>query len=134
MPVSSRAAPFQSWRYVLPFPPSINKYWLHTRTGHTYISKEGTAFRKKVLQLVQERPNTRRRLAVKIELVAPNERERDVDNYCKGLFDALQHARVYQKDSQIDDLHIVRGNVISPGSCIVEVKEIGYARTKFSAG
>ena len=36
----------------------------------------------------------------------PDRRRRDVDNLLKSLLDALDHAEVYEDDSQIQDLRI----------------------------
>jgi crossover junction endodeoxyribonuclease RusA len=136
MPVIRNQPPFATYRYELPFPPSINDYWGENliRQGkrqfkQKYLKEKATKFRKAVLQMVKRRPNTRRRLAVTVTLVMPDERERDMDNYNKGLLDALQHAQVYEKDSQIDDLRIIRGHTASPGAALVEIREIGYAKT-----
>ena len=37
----------------------------------------------------------------------------------KSLLDAMEHAGVYENDSQIDELHIVRSEVIKGGGCKV---------------
>jgi len=38
----------------LPYPPSVNHYWRHTRQGRHYISKAGREFRQKVLNICNQ--------------------------------------------------------------------------------
>ena len=50
----------------------------------------------------------------------------DLDNRLKALLDALSCAKVYEDDSQIDELSIKRGDVVKPdGVCFVQLTEIG---------
>lgn len=94
----------------LPWPPSINTYW--RRNGARYfISSKGMNFRKEVILLAinyREKFSKNDRLKVTIEAYPPDKRRRDLDNIFKGIFDSLQHAGVYDDDSQIDDIHIIR--------------------------
>jgi len=94
----------------LPWPPSINHYWRHTRTGH-YISRAGKAFREKVIYTCLKVPgkfSEKDRLYITIDAYPPDRRKRDLDNVLKSLLDSLQHAGVYKDDSQIDRLSISR--------------------------
>jgi len=59
-----------------------------------------------------------------VELFPPDRRKRDVDNILKALLDALTHAGVYEDDSFIDDLRVVRGAVIKGGYCRVVLSQI----------
>ncbi len=116
----------------LPFPPSSNLYWRTIYRGkypHTYLSKEGKRFRELVLAAVIEhrggvpKPMVSR-LAVFIEAVVPDRRKRDIDNLFKATLDALTYARVWEDDSQIDDLRIVRGGTKKPGWLDVTIEKI----------
>ncbi len=49
---------------------------------------------------------TSKELKVEIGYYRPDQRIRDIDNYQKGLFDALKTARVYRDDCQIVDMHV----------------------------
>jgi len=94
----------------LPWPPSINHYWRHTKTGH-YISKEGKAYREMVFfHCLKSRDKFKKedRLSIHIQAFPPDKRKRDLDNVLKSLLDALQEARVYHDDSQIDHISITR--------------------------
>jgi len=61
---------------------------------------------------------------VTIKAIAPDKRRRDLDNMLKAVLDALEHAKVYENDSQIDDLRITRLPPEKPGRIIVTVTEI----------
>lgn len=104
----------------LPWPPSVNHYWLRNRNGSVRVSGAGVAFRMRVMSLYRG-PTMTGRLAVVVDLYPPDKRRRDVDNSAKATLDALAHAGVYADDSQIDDLHIRRRDVVPPGRVVVTV-------------
>ncbi len=103
----------------LPYPPSLNRYY--RRVGaKTLISKGGRQYRHNVFKEVISAlgafpPPFKGRLRVELRLSPPDRRRRDVDNALKAVLDAMQHAGVYEDDSQIDDLRIVRGSVVPGG-------------------
>lgn len=109
-------------KLTLPWPPSINNYWKQrviTSKGRamatTYVSEEGNAFRKSVVETVfeslgQHKPKAGR-LSVSIELHQPDRRARDIDNIVKPLLDALTAAKVWNDDSQVDQLRVIRCEV-----------------------
>ncbi len=94
----------------LPWPPSVNHYW--RRNGARYfVSSEGKKFRDTVYHLCHKFRNTfgnKTRLEILIEAYPPDKRRRDLDNILKSLLDSLQFAGVYEDDSQIDRIHIIR--------------------------
>jgi len=98
-------------RYTLPFPPSVNHYYRHVG-ARVLISSEGRKYREAVWLAVLEQGRKKHdgRLYVEILVNAPDKRRRDLDNLLKGLLDALQHAGLYEDDSQIDKLTITRGS------------------------
>ena len=106
---------------VLPYPPSVNHYWLLKGDGSRYISAQGAAFRAavKALPVVQ---TFRELIAIRITACPPDKRRRDLDNLLKSLLDALQHAWIISDDSNVVDLHIVRGAYRQGGSCDVEIR------------
>ena len=109
----------------LPWPPSLNSYWRHVRsTGRTLISKEGRSYRHRVAEAVTR--DQRHRFGagpIMIHITAhpPDKRRRDLDNMLKAVLDALAHTAVYGDDSQVDDLHIVRGNQVPGGLLVVRI-------------
>ena len=89
-------------RFVLPFPPSGNRYYRHV--GYrTLLSREGRAYRRQVCGLLAGRVGQPLSgpLDVELDLYPPDRRRRDWDNFQKAVWDALQHAGVYRDDSQI---------------------------------
>lgn len=109
----------------LPWPPSVNQYWRHVvvrRSVQVRISAEGRAYRDRVAACVLKRrplPRLAGRLQVRIDAYPPDARVRDLDNLPKAILDALTHSGVWDDDGQIDDLHIVRGDLRRPQGLIV---------------
>lgn len=114
------------YSFSLPYPPSVNHYW-RTAKGVTYISKEGRDFREKVRKIIIDlRLNIHltSRLKVTCYIAPPDRRRRDIDNCLKATLDALSHAGFWLDDCQIDDLRVVRCEVVKGGACVVKVREI----------
>lgn len=112
----------------LPFPPTVNNYYKLTRSGVRYLDKSVRKFREQVLEAVSEQlPGTTldERLFMEVYLYPPDKRKRDLDNYMKGLLDALTEAELWADDSLIDQLHIFRGVIVKGGHVRVEISEGG---------
>ena len=117
---------------IIPYPPSVNTYWRAVK-GRVIMSKRGREYRDAVYTAINSafepddvedpRPLLGR-LKVKITATMPDRRRRDIDNINKAALDALGYAGVYGDDEQIDDLHILRGEVMKPGWLEVEIEEI----------
>jgi crossover junction endodeoxyribonuclease RusA len=113
-----------SIRLELPYPPSVNTYW-RSVAGRVLISKAGRMYRAELdasvfrqLQADDVRPLAGR-LDVSVIVHPPDKRRRDLDNVLKALLDALQHAGIYQDDSQIDKLTVERAEMLKGGNVIV---------------
>lgn len=110
-------------KFILSYPPSTNTYWRHVE-NKVLISKAGREYRANVaIDVFLGRAKEcsvgkplQGRLRFEMKLMPPDNRRRDLDNTLKALLDALQHANVYEDDSQIDELHVVRGTIIEGGS------------------
>lgn len=100
---------------VLPYPPSVNRYYTLGQTfggrRNVRISAEGKAYRQLVAlelrkQLGRISPFVDE-LAVYVWQFPPDRRKRDRDNIAKALLDALE-GRLYVDDYQIGLLQIER--------------------------
>jgi len=89
---------------VLPYPPSVNNYWRHSRGRH-YISDAGKSFRTEVwAETIRQRsgaPPISGPILMLVVAEPPDMRYRDVDNFEKALFDSLRYGRLYHDDHQI---------------------------------
>ena len=97
----------------LPWPPSVNHYW-GTRGKTRYIGAKGRAFRLETLSAwnrLRAQGFGNARLAVAVDAYPPDRRARDLDNILKAALDALQHARAFADDSQVDEIKVRRGEV-----------------------
>lgn len=116
-------------RLVLPMPPTVNHSTGPDGRGGRFLTPEHKAFRNEVALRVVAAGSPRfsddARLALDITLVPADRRKWDLDNRIKSLQDALQVSGVYADDSQIDELRIVRHDVVIPGeaSAVVIVSE-----------
>ena len=109
----------------LPFPPSTNSYWRNV-AGKTLISADGRAYRRHVLAVASMhrlggRFAAEARLRVILQLLPPDKRRRDVDNYTKALFDAFTHAGIWADDEQVVVLHVIKRGPCKPGHVLVSV-------------
>lgn len=115
----------------LPFPPSVNRYWRAPTTGKLagrhLISEAGRNYRREAIAMIRDQYKGEPlsgRLEVTLILCPPDRRKRDIDNYCKGLFDAMSHAGFWLDDEQIDRLTIIKDAPQKGGQCFLEVVEI----------
>ena len=113
-------------RLDLPYPPSINNYWI--ASGHRrFISKRGQEFRQAVwIECLQRRvPKLgSQSLMVHIILQPRNKKLMDIDNCAKAILDSLEHAGIFDSDVQVQKLLIERGEQIKGGGCQVMIEVI----------
>lgn len=109
----------------LPYPPSVNHYWGQVGSKK-FLGKKGKEFRENVfICAVNARQGVLNgRLEVKVYLYPPDKRKRDIDNVLKSLLDAMEHASIYENDSQIDKLCITRMEVAAGGYCEVTISQL----------
>ncbi len=117
--------------FTLPYPPSINHYWRHVGP-RTLISREGRAFRRNVCALLggggPRKPPCGGRIALAMDAFPPDRRRRDLDNLQKPVLDALEHAGVYEDDSQVDLLITRRRDPVKAGKLEVHIEEFPLRR------
>lgn len=114
----------------LPLPPSLNDYYGHRAVTDGYMVKyvkhRGKTFQKQVNEYVElNNFNIQANVPLKVTVVLnfQSKRRTDLDNRMKPLLDSLTEAQVWEDDSLIDELHIYRGFIQKPGSCIVTIEE-----------
>jgi crossover junction endodeoxyribonuclease RusA len=109
--------------FELPWPPSINNYYVHTR-NHTYIGDRGRDYRIIVRSILNT--NKARKISgyirLELELYPPDKRKRDMDNIQKALWDALQHGGLYEDDSQIKSFHCEMYEPMEGGLVVVKIR------------
>jgi crossover junction endodeoxyribonuclease RusA len=101
----------------LPWPPSVNSYWLHTRTGHTYLGEKGREYISLVMDIVRTQNIIAPAggLCVEIRATPPDRRVRDCDNIAKAVLDSLTKSGFWEDDYLVDRLTIQRCEVEWPG-------------------
>lgn len=116
-------------RIMLPWPPSVNHYYRHVKVGkgvRVLVSREGRAYRELVgraLLAIPGRWNLPMTgpLRMVIDAYPPDWRRRDLDNICKSLWDSLDHANMFQDDSQIKRFEATMHEPSDGGVVLVEV-------------
>ena len=66
------------------------------------------------------------RLRIKVTLHAPDKRVRDIDNVLKPTLDALVQAGLFNDDSQVDELTVLRGEPCKGGKTEIYVASIQH--------
>lgn len=111
----------------LPWPPSVNAIW-RTHGKAARLSEAARAyFRSAATAIAVQRAGRRflGRVAVEIVLHAPNKRaDRDIDNRAKALLDACTKGGLWDDDSQVDVLIVLRSEIREGGLAVVRVAEL----------
>jgi len=95
--------------------------------GRVLLSLAGREYRNKVfyaVKKIQSHKFGKKRISLMMRAYPPDNRRRDLDNLLKSTIDSLQAAGVYDDDSQIDDLRIVRCETSKPGKLLVSMVAI----------
>ena len=115
------------YKFILPFPPSINGYW-RTFRNRQIISRRGREYREKTITLMKSYGLDKERLSgnlsVKLKLYPPTLRKYDIDNFCKAAFDALSHCEFWNDDEQVSKLSIEKMEKIKGGAIEVYVRRM----------
>lgn len=112
------------YEFEMPWPPSVNTMW-RSCNGRNILSKKGREYRVEAIRHLKYLGLSDEQLSERLSLVVmlnpPTRRKYDIDNFCKGLFDALSHADFWLDDEQIDHLTILKGDVVKGGGVKVSV-------------
>lgn len=104
----------------------MNHYWVPVN-NRLRLSKSATGYRWEVFDVcfdVRNKFSKSDRLSVEIVTHQPNRGVHDLDNLEKAILDSLEHARVFPNDSQIDNLRVMRGEVVKGGRVDVTIERI----------
>lgn len=131
-------------KLTLPYPPSVNNYWktkivkrkvtkkMKRRPGLTsitYLSERARKYRIDVGYLVLNQlgraPNYKGPVAVIVKQFDGPGNRQDIDNSLKSLFDALEHAKIYANDSQIEELLVIKKRRAAIGRVEITVRPLG---------
>jgi len=118
----------------LPWPPSVNHYY--RRVGpRTLISREGREYRRAICGLLVpgggcgiRKPPAGGRIALAMDAFPPDRRRRDLDNLLKCTQDSLARAGVFEDDSQIDLLAVMRREPVRGGTVVIRIAEMPLRR------
>ena len=111
----------------LPYPPSGNHMWKHTRAGIHYLTPEARKYYADVAEiflLSRQKGVGAGKLHVEIDVYPPDRRRRDLDNLCKTIFDGCTKAGVWQDDTQIHKLIVEKMDAVEHGRVSVRVTTI----------
>lgn len=111
--------------FTLPYPPSINHYYIRSSKGRVVLGDKGKSYRKDAAWLLHRYRGAckDKRLVVTINVFPPDSRKRDIDNILKCILDSLQYAQVYDDDNQIEMLTVIRRNRVTNGSVSLWISE-----------
>lgn len=111
----------------LPLPPSVNSYW-GFHGSKRFLTPRAKEFKWRVHKAFYDSRlppfQASDRLAITISLHFKDKRTNDLDNRVKSLLDALTQAKVFPDDSQIDKLHVCRGQPDPHGASTVFILPI----------
>ncbi|WP_409138883.1 RusA family crossover junction endodeoxyribonuclease [Pasteurella multocida] len=110
----------------LPYPPSVNHYWKHTRSGRHYISKAGREFKRIATEVCKQFDPFDGAVEIKMQIYFPDNRDRDLDNLPKGIFDSLVGAGLIKDDNRkiIRKYSIEEMGVVKKGMSIIKIRSL----------
>lgn len=109
----------------LPYPPSVNHYWRHTRNGRHYISERGRAYKADVAKICRECDPFKGAVQVQLAVFYPDKRKRDPDNLLKALWDALVSSGLIEEDHNqiLVDVRIKTAGIRKEGMILMKIRE-----------
>ncbi|MDE9545305.1 RusA family crossover junction endodeoxyribonuclease [Xenorhabdus bovienii] len=116
----------KTYNLKLPWPPGNNNLY-SVFGGRKIKSAKGRQYTELIINQITA-SNQRYQLSgrLRIEIVAnpPDRRSRDLDNLFKAPLDSLTQSGVIADDSLIDDIRMVRGEVVRGGCLNVQIWEM----------
>lgn len=111
--------------FELPWPPSVNHYYRHVGP-RVLISRDGRRYRENIVSKFALEKVVKFSCPVDllIELYPPDNRRRDADNSLKCLLDTFTHGGLYDDDSQICKLTVIKREPMPPdGMAYIRITE-----------
>lgn len=123
----------------LPYPPSNNHYKRKNKNFGKISKRTGKKIKLFVLEPETDRYHREvwfrfriqggkkllsKTIRMEVLVYPPDRRKRDLDNVLKVLMDSLQKAEAYEDDFYIQELMLVRKEIIIGGELIVKLMEI----------
>ena len=112
----------------LPWPPSLNSYYMVVAGRKKGRSQRGRIYRDDVHQILMDRKTTPMHgdLRLEVYFFPPDRKARDFDNHFKAMLDALQHDKygLFLDDSQIKVPVPCWGHQVKHGAVILYCEEI----------
>lgn len=108
----------------LPYPPSGNHMWKHTKGGNHYLTTQARDYYADVRMAVWEQGrhvNIDKHISVQCIFYPPDKRRRDLDNAWKVISDALTKANVWQDDHLIRQLLLEWQTPVKGGKVFVSI-------------
>jgi crossover junction endodeoxyribonuclease RusA len=113
-----------NYSFTLPYPPSVNGYW-RTFRNRQIISKRGREYVKLVDSEMQQLGLKGEEIDCSVSfhmtINPPTLRSYDVDNFTKGVFDALSKCKFWIDDNQVQKLTVIKGEKVKGGNVVVTV-------------
>ena len=111
----------------LPYPPTGNLIWRHTKAGRHYLTDNARKYYQAVDDLfrLSSQPGILDgKLHVEFDIYPPDRRKRDLDNAVKVLGDACTKAGIWKDDSQIYKLVVEKMDVVEHSQICVQITTI----------
>ena len=106
--------------------PKTNRY-IRTKGGRVFKPPRVKNWEVKALWEIRQQYSgepIEKRVSVKITLVLPNHRKRDIDNMLKSLWDVLEKAGVLKNDNLIYEVHTVKRVEKGNQGVFIEINEL----------
>ena len=116
----------QQVNLTIPLPPSLNGGYWGFAGSRRFLTLAAREFKTVVAHAVSQQPIRfgSSRLSLKIIVHFRDKRRADLSNRIKATEDALCQAGLFDDDSQIDHLEVVRGENIKGGLCLIKITEL----------
>jgi len=114
-------------KFVLPYPPSVNRLWRASKGGGVYRSPKYAEWRTRAMWQVSAQAKRQKidgPYKITVLAVKPDKRQRDLDNILKAISDALVSAGVLESDHHCQ---WIEARWVKEGpECLVTIEPLDY--------